>query len=391
MTDPFGNLVTDAQAAAARAAQLTQQLADAQAALAAETAKDTADQATIAALQAQVSAMQAQLQPSGPGIVAYQTLTGGSFSQRVNSAPGGNLVSLPPGTVELVDFIDGQNSTAQGASDYGAWLRTSKPPGGLIGSGRDRTVIQLKARSSSKAAAVPPDGPGGAGNPTNNLYVVRIDGPGATVSGLTVHGTDQGHLYNGVRYDSCTDAILADAAFDSIPGDSAANPGETAAVSFNHCDRSKVRNVQIAGGTGSLKSAAGLMANSCGQLDIDGLTVTGLGFSAPVALWQQTGPVTIRNWVSHNNPRHLGAERLAAPVDIYDPVWDAPGIGHDVTLTPWAGHPAPVINFRFTDASKLLGRKIVILTNDASVKPGVHVFVGGVEQPQAQYVTWQGA
>lgn len=381
MTDPF-------QAAADAGHALQQQLAQAVQALAAETAKDTADLAALAAAQAQVVALQAQIaaQPTGPA-VDFATLAGASFSQRANSAPAGTLVRLPAGLLELVDFVDGQNSTAPQASDYGAWLRCK----GITGAGPGQTVIQMKAGSSTKKAAVPPDGPGGAGNPTNNLYVVRIDGQGAIVNGVTVHGTDQGHLYNGLRYDGCTDAVLSNAAFDSIPGDSASNPGETAAVSFNHCDRSKVRNVQIAGGSGALRVAAGVMANSCGQLDIDGLVATSLGFSAPVALWQQTGPVTIRNWVSHNNPRHLGAERLAAPVDIYDPVWDPPGIGHDVTLTPWAGYPAPVINFRFTDPSKLLGRKIVILTNDASVKPGVHVFVGGVEQPQAQYVTWQGA
>ena len=153
-----------------------------------------------------------------------------------------------------------------------------------------------------------------------------------------------------------------------------------------------VRDVEIRGGTGALRSSAGIAPNSCSAaIDIDGLVVTGLAWSAPVALWQQTGPVTIRRWVSRGNPRHLGAERVAAAVTIVDPVWDPPSGGHDITYTPWAGHPLGSITFEFSDPSTLLGRKIVVMTNDPAVKPTVHVRVAGVEQPQADHVTFQGA
>lgn len=361
--------------------------------------RQTALEGRVTALATRVTALEAPpapapdpgpQQPTGPGITAWQNLTGGTFSQRANSAPHGDLVSLPAGVFELADFADGQASNTVGAFDYGAQL-TGR---GLTGTGPGSTVVQLKPGSSTRKAAVPAgDGSGGPSQPTNDLYIVHVEGPGATLSGLTVRGTDQGHPYNGVHVETADSPVLENLTVESVPGTSSSNPGETFAIDLHRATgTATIRGLTITGGTGNLASAAGLGPNNCtAALDIDGLTATGLKFSAPVALWEQQGPVTIRGMVSRGNPRHLGAERLAAPVSIFDPVWDAPSSGHDVTYTPWAGHPAGSIAFHFTDASKLPGRKIVILTDDASVKPTVRVFVAGVEQPQADHIAWQGA
>ena len=325
-------------------------------------------------------------QPTGPGIARYQDLSGATLSKKVNSTATSSYVSFAPGTFTFSDFLDGQTGTAAGASEYGVAVNGK----GLLGSGPGQTILEMVTSTSTKSAAVPPNGnnQGGLANPTNNLYLVKLSAPGAKFDGITLQGTSQGHLYNGLRFESVSNPVLSNSKIASVPGNSGANPGETFAVNFNRASgTATISNVTIDGGS---VGAAGIAANSCtAVLNVDGLSTSNLKYSAGIALWQQTGVVNLRHFVSQNNARALGAERLGAIVNIYDPQWGAPNIGHDITYTPYSGYTGG-INFYFSSAATVPSRKIVILTNDAAVKPTVSVYVNNVKQTAANYITWQG-
>lgn len=326
------------------------------------------------------------VQPTGTGITKYQDLSGSNFSSKINSASSNSIVSLASGTFSFNNFALGTQTIAPGNFAFGADISAK----GIIGSGSSWTTISMGPNTSNKAGDVPTgNGTGGPTQPTNNLSYIIMRSPGATVDSVSIIGTDQGHLYNGLRYESVANPILENTVVSHIPGNSSANPGETFAVNFQRATGiATVKDVTIHGeGIG----AAGIGINSSSAtFNISGLNVSGLKYSAGIALWQQTGTVNIDNWTNSDGPRALGAERLGATVNLYDPNWAVPTSGHDVTYTPYSGYDSR-INFYFSDASKVPSRKIVILTNTASVKSKVHVYIGGVEQNQSQYITWQGA
>ena len=263
--------------------------------------------------------------------------------------------------------------------------------GVIKGAGAGKTVLEMVSHTSTKAAQVPGNGnnQGGLANPTNPLWLIR----GLTsVDGVTIQGTPQGHLYNGLSFSGVTSPSLTNTTITSIPGNSNANPGETFAVGFNHISGTAVvKNVTVNGGTGALASAAGLgINNSSAVWDIRNLTGSGLTYSAPIALWQVTGTLNIRNFTTVNVPRSLGAERVAAKVNLYDPSWGVPKSGHDITYTWDGGYSNGGINFFYSSASKVPNRKIVILTNKAAgITSSVHVYIAGVLQNTSSYVTFQ--
>ena len=327
----------------------------------------------------------AGVQQTGSGITLFQNLSGSTFSKAVNSAGSGATVSLQPKTYTFSDFGDGTQTIARQNSAYGAKLAVK----GLLGAGSKYTTIEMAANTSKKSGDVPPDGcTGGVGCPTNALSLIQMDAANSKVDGVTIQGTSQGHLYNGLRFESVANLTLSNSVISDIPGDSSSNPGETFAVNLNHASgTATISKVTINGGG---VSAAGLAANSCSAtLNINDFYASNLKYSAGIALWQQTGTVNIHNYSSQNNPRALGAERLGTTVNLYDPDWSTPAIGHDITYTPYSGY-AGRINFYYSSASKVPSRKIVILTNTTSVKSTVHIYINGVEKTASNYVTWQG-
>lgn len=273
-------------------------------------------------------------------------------------------------------------------SDFAVANAGAALTGATVGQGVGKTILEMKPGSSTKGALVPGNGnnQGGLANPTNPFYLFRLSGVGASLSNLSIRGTDQGHLYNGVMLNSVADGSVRNVKISAIPGNSSANPGETFSLNLLHnSGTTTIRNVEI---DGAGVAAAALATNSAtGTTNIDGLRTHDLAYSAGIATWQQRGVLNVRHWISSNSPRALGAERLAGTINLYDPSWSAPKSGHDITLTPWAGYPAGRINLYLTAKPS---RKFVILTNTPAVHSWIHVYLNGAEQDQREYVTWQG-
>jgi hypothetical protein len=260
--------------------------------------------------------------------------------------------------------------------------------GALRGAGIGKTVVQMTRGTSTKGGLVPGNGnnQGGLANPVNPLYLLRGV---SDLQDVTVQGTEQGHLYNGL-YMTGPNLVIKHVEVDDIPGNSNANPGETFAIGVNRATgTANVDDLTINGGTGALASSAGLaINNSTANWNINDLTTRNLRYSAGIALWQVRGTFNVRNYVQSGGARSLGAERMAGTVNLYDPKWSAGSTGHDITYTWDGGYSGGRINFYYSSASEVPNRRINILTNKASgIAGSVHVYIGGVEQTASKYVT----
>lgn len=208
-----------------------------------------------------------------------------------------------PGIFEFRDFAYSVSGILTGANI------TSNS---MIGAGIDQTVIQMAARSSTKAASVPT----GSGT-TNQLYLMALSKSGLKLGSLTINGTEQGHLYNGIRLIYLTGAKLENLKLIGVaPGNDLIPPGETFAINDYRGTKNSYTNVEIDGkGTG---------ASAFGSNSSSGGTWTDCyahhnPYSAGIALWQMTGTMTLTRFMSTNNRTGINLERVNGTVEIIQP------------------------------------------------------------------------
>ena len=254
-------------------------------------------------------------EPTGAGITAYSSLSGATFSSRVNTAPAAHAVSLAAATYSFSDFADAVAGVQTGASIAG---------GGLVGSGADRTIIQMTPSSSTKAAGVPTT----AGT-TNQLYLMAFTKSGVRLDCLTLAGTNQGHLYNGIRLSQVTGAVLSNLRLiGASPGNSYIPPGETFAINDYRGTNNTYTNVEIDGhgagatGFGSNSSVGGTWTDDYAHDH---------PYSAGIALWQMTGTMTLTRFRSVNNRVGINLERVNGTVNISQPTL-AGNSAHDLFI-----------------------------------------------------------
>lgn len=327
--------------------------------------------------------------PTGTG---YGTLTGGTFSARVNSAGSSATVALPAGTYTFSDFADG---TGAGGFWYGAQLTVTA----LRGAGSRYTTVQMVPNTSTRASSVPAQSTG----QSNQLQYVAMSAAGAKVDGVKIQGTSQGHLYNGLRFESVASPTLSNTTVAGIPGDAGSPPGETFAVNFQACTGTvTVTNVTVDGQ--NLGAAAIGSNNSAATYNITNYLAINNKYSAGWASWEHKGVMNFHGFVVRNSARAFNAERLAGTVNFYDPLWDDPFAGHfDVNPTYETGWAGGTLNFYFTAASNWnafiaarTNKTITAVSNSSSVSAGlvkgtvIKVYVAGVLQTQSNYVTWTG-
>lgn len=213
--------------------------------------------------------------PSGPGIIPYESLPyKGSISATANQVPSISQVSFLPGIFEFIDFNDARTTV-----NYGMGAYFQPQVGGIRGSGIGNTIFQMKPRTSARGSEIPAQATGD----TNNLSLIRIGGGGSIVrspiiSGFTLQGTDQGHLYNGLLVYYATNAQISDVEILAIPGNASMQPGETFGNNDFH-------------GNG----------NTYTRLMIDGKGVGASGFGGNLG-----SNLTVIDSVSQNNPYSAG-------------------------------------------------------------------------------------
>ena len=193
--------------------------------------------------------------PANP--VPYETLTGGTFAQRINSAPGANI-TLSSGTYTCTDFADA-------AGFAGVWAQNTA---GIYGPADRSALIQMNPGTSTKASSLPAHG----SNQPNLFNLFRVDGS-PRIYGLTLNGTDQGMPYSGLFLYQTTDAIVSHCDSVAIPGNDSVPPGETSGVQVYASTRTRVFWCNLRGPNG----AVGLAPNGGSDVTVadsvfDGVT-----------------------------------------------------------------------------------------------------------------------
>lgn len=225
--------------------------------------------------------------------VAYSALPGGPFTQVAGEASGA-VLKLPATTLGFADF-----TPAAGTID-GAVV--GPPAAGLVGAGAGRTVLEVAAGTSTHAADVPTTFPA-----TNQLSVLRVAGARTVLRGFTIRGTEQGHLYNGLRVGQVRGLRADDITVTGIPGNAASPPGETFGINDFRTVDSQWSHVVV---DGADVGASGFGVNSStGTTICDAVSMHnkyGMGF----AFWQSSGITCVDCTATDNGRAGFNFERV---------------------------------------------------------------------------------
>jgi hypothetical protein len=191
--------------------------------------------------------------PTGTNIVPFESLPVQSrTAAQANQVATGKQVSFQPGIFEDSDFA------SNGYMDL-FWINMA----GRRGSGIDQTIFRMKPLTSTKASQVPAQSTGS----TNQLYLTRDGGSNASslgpqfLSGFTLEGTDQGHMYNGHILYWGGGSTIVDVKITGIPGDNSANPGETFSENLYNSNDVTITRMEIDG----RRASDGKMVGSSGM------------------------------------------------------------------------------------------------------------------------------
>jgi hypothetical protein len=224
----------------------------------------------------------------------YSSLSGSTFAGRVNSAPIGNVVVLGAGTYNWSDFTTVVQGVRVGASITRRGLR---------GAGIDSSILQMVAGSSTRAADVPT-----AAGTTNQLHQMFFDYDGLRLSDMTLNGTSQGHLYNGLRMHGVAGALLRNLKLTGLgPGNSNIPPGETFAINDYSGSGNAYQDIEI---DGQSAGATGFGTNSTSSCTFTDCYAHHNTYSAAFALWQGTGTFNLIRCRSHLNKTGFNLERM---------------------------------------------------------------------------------
>lgn len=244
----------------------------------------------------------------------------GVASASTPPAVAGQVVTAPAPAVPIAPVLAAgvlgaatYTFTDFGVAEDGRQAGVLLPAGGLTGRGVTATVLRMADRSSTRARLVPPGGPDG----TNPLDLLLVTGATPTLSGFTLQGSPQGHLYNGLRLAGTHGARVTGVKVAAVPGDFLAGPGETFGISDRHGRGNTYTDIEVDG--------AGVGASGLGISDSDAVTVQRASlhdnpFSAGIAVWQTTG-VTLTDVRTARNRTGMALERVGGTVLITRPTF----------------------------------------------------------------------
>lgn len=242
--------------------------------------------------------------PKGSSVTPFESLrTGPNLSATLDSAPDDHQVALRAGTYTFKDFDQATGGTMNGVA-----ARVQ----GLRGSGVGRTVLKMKAHTSTKKSLIPDAFPA-----TNQLSLVRLTGDDLTVSGFTVRGTHQGHLYNGLRIDHAKRLDVHDIKVQGVPGSSSSPPGETFGLNDYRTSGSVYTRVEVDGaGVGG----AGFGANVSKNVTIRDSYFHDNRYSMGATFWEVNGIRIIDTIATENGRVGVNLERVSGRVELVRPV-----------------------------------------------------------------------
>lgn len=263
----------------------------------------------------------APTEPTGTNIVSITGRPGATFNDKLNSIATTQLLSMPAGTYSFNDF--------DAAEIYGARSNAK----GLLGTGVAHTTVQMEPFTST-ATDVPHGSPGDETNPYHLLQFYRSDD--VKIDGFHLKGTQQGHMYGGMRVDYCNRPVLSNMKISAIPGDAQDPPGETFAANIFQSTAPVFDTIEI---DGARIMSSGLATNSVsGGITLNRIYGHDVEYTKVWAGWQTSGGGTFTDCISVNNVFAWGFERMTGHYTFYRPVfganvWDF-HIGNDGYSTP---------------------------------------------------------
>ena len=219
----------------------------------------------------------------------------------VDQAPADRTLELTAGTFALRDFLDAGDSTYNGVS-------VPEAARGLVGAGAARTVIEMAPYTSTRASTIPATFPG-----TNQLSLLRITRGSRVVAGFTLRGTDQGHLYNGLRVSQTTDVDVRDVHVVGVPGSDSSPPGETFGINDYRTSGSRYIDVHV---DGRKVGAAGFGANGSSHITVLNSTFENDRYSHGATFYQVHGIEIAGTTTRENGGVGLNFERVSGTVRI---------------------------------------------------------------------------
>lgn len=295
-----------------------------------------------------------------PSAIPWESLPWqGSLAPTCNTLTSAGDVSFLPGWYEFVNFD---------ANGYGGlfWLNVS----GVHGSGVDSTYFQMHPWTSTKAGQVPT-----AQWSTNDMALMRVGGSDdgnkrlVSLSGFTLRGTDQGHLYNGFMfYDAADGSTMTDCRVHGIPGRDSVPPGETFGINVYRSNRVTLTRVEVDGRRpedGTRVGAANVGVNyssdftmtdcyshhtayshgvtcyevknvTLNRVRAEDCAAIGLNLERVSGVVNINGSTMLRCGWSHIT---VDSDRASAKVTITDPIFDGPKLRVTVHASGYAGNP----------------------------------------------------
>lgn len=196
------------------------------------------------------------------------------------------------------------------------WVGAVLPRGGLTGQGEANSIVRMDPMTSTKAGEVPPRDSGEV-NPMDMLMLSGTAGSMAspTFSGFTLHGTPQGHVYNGLRTNYTRGARFSHVKVVAVPGDYYINPGETFGINDWQGHGNTYTDIEVDGaGVG----ASAIALNSSEDPVVTRAYLHDNPYSAGVAAWQ-TRNVTLTDVRTIGNRTGLNFERVSGSVVLTRP------------------------------------------------------------------------
>jgi PKD repeat protein len=340
-------------------------------------------------------------EPTGAGIVSYRTLAGANPTAKLASVTSGQKVSLPPQVIAWNDFAQAVQSGLQSTSGYGLLIQKVSQ---LLGSGIGNTVLRMNAGTTTKKTQV-----GG----TTKLEYIGVTGPMKLIQDLTVQGTpiNEGsytgaagkqtttadpttqNLYNGFFLNSLTDFTMRRVKISAIPGSYQAPPGETFGIDVYRGSNHTYEDIEI---DGQNTVATGWGPNFLGGAQVvNRLKAHDCRYSSGAAIYACTGTLTMTDCEFRRNYNGVNFEDCAYDsVKLVRPVFEA---SKTSDINWWADTTTQSISKSFRldiyDPVVVGGGKIRVRHTtthggypNVMKRSDIHVWVKGVEQPQANVI-----
>lgn len=257
------------------------------------------------------------------GIKFYAFRNSGSETQAPTPSPSMTASAPPSTTLPLSSVLP---SGVLGNATYtfndfsvikdGRTVGAVAPTSGLTGRGAVSSVVQMNPNTSTKASLVPSNNAAY----TNPMDLLLVTGTASsmiapTLSGFTLRGTPQGHIFNGLRMSYTRGAHITGVKVVAVPGNYHINPGETFGINDWQGHGNTYTDVEVDGaGVG----ASALGVNSSDNVTVNRANLHDNPYSAGIAAWQTTN-VTLVDVRSVKNRTGLNFERVQGAVVVTRP------------------------------------------------------------------------